>query len=579
MAEYGVSEEEAHMRKSEIASHRSERQHREKQFKLFRVFTKNLELILLTVLFIWGRVALYVFGEMDAVVSRIADDAAYFYQIARNLAQGNGLTFDGINATNGFQPLWLYVLLPLAWVLQNAPVELYLRAALIYQVVLLAIAGIVFFFAVSHLGGRGAALVATGIFYILAARLLANGMESGILAVCTNMLLYFSLKYRPFSKDCSHKHAIVFGLLLGLTILARLDMIFLFLIIYTVVIFTIITKTNHLERVTLVKQSTASIIACGALLLPYFIYNKLMFDSIMPISGELKNTFPHIFEGAIPFILLGYTTDRGLLVAMLIFAYTIMAFLLSTFLFLRSPLRTETSERYKLSVLIIGTLYVIAHYLHTTLFMSWGIGIWHFAVYIFHACALSAYIVDNLFRRLSTQALRLATSATTAAILAVLAANSYIVAKTQPKGWQLQSYRAAVWARTHLPQDARLALTDSGLFGMLSERSVVNLDGIVNNMEYQEALKRRQLNDYFRRKGVRYLVMHAYRPYPLKYTAPNYKEVLSANYSHVDIAFRSHLTDTLSDPIRVYREDEVYRSPAYYDGAFETVFIIWRLRW
>ena len=113
------------MRKSEIASHRSERQH---------CVTKNLGLILFTVLFIWGRVALYVFGEMDAVVSRIDDDAAYFYQIARNLVQGNGLTFDGINATNGFQPLWLYVLLPLAWVLQNAPVELYLRAALIYQV-------------------------------------------------------------------------------------------------------------------------------------------------------------------------------------------------------------------------------------------------------------------------------------------------------------------------------------------------------------------------------------------------------------------------------------------------------------
>jgi len=68
-------------------------------------------------------------------------------------------------------------------------------------------------------------------------------------------------------------------------------------------------------------------------------------------------------------------------------------------------------------------------------------------------------------------------------------------------------------------------------------------------------------------------VMHAYWS-----DAPQYKEFVSATYTHLDIPYRSQLYDTLSDPIRVYREDEVYRSPIYYDNQHKTAFVIWRLR-
>jgi hypothetical protein len=159
------------------------------------------------------------------------------------------------------------------------------------------------------------------------------------------------------------------------------------------------------------------------------------------------------------------------------------------------------------------------------------------------------------------------------AVFAVLLDRTYRAATAQPRGWHLQSYRAAVWVRNNLQPDARLALKDAGLFGLLSERSVVNLDGLVNNMEYQEFLRRRQLNDYFRQKGIQYLVVHAYWS-----DAPKYKEFISATYTYLDITYRSQLYNTVSDPIRVYREDEVYRSPIYYDGVHTTVFAIWRLR-
>ena len=40
----------------------------------------------------------------------LADDAFYYFQIARHVAQGLGPTFDGLAPTNGFHPLYLLIL-------------------------------------------------------------------------------------------------------------------------------------------------------------------------------------------------------------------------------------------------------------------------------------------------------------------------------------------------------------------------------------------------------------------------------------------------------------------------------------
>jgi hypothetical protein len=525
-----------------------------------------LGLLAIVVTFVCGRLILYAFREMEAVVTRIPDDTGYFYKIALNVALGKGLTFDGINQTNGFQPLWLYMLLPLAWAMREAPVDLYLRAALIYQLSLVAIAGVVFFFAMLLYSRRSVALTATTLFYIFGIGHFANGMETGILVLCLSALLYFSLKYRPFSDSSTSKHAFVFGLLLGLTVLARLDMVFLLAVIYTFILWQAFAKTERAGRARLGKQLLLSVIAFTLVTAPYFVYNKIHFGAIMPISGQLKNSFPYILQP-------NFGADRFPSLVMLIFSLIFVSSPISILLFLRSRAASTEQDGYKFTVLLIGSLYVSVHYLHTALFMKWAVFGWHFAFYFLHACVLFAYILDRFLSYIPTFARRPVAAILIIALFSVLVDCTYRAATTQPRGWQPHSYRAAVWVRNNLPQDARLALKDAGLFGLLSERSVVNLDGLVNNLEYQEYLRRSQLNDYFRQKGIQYLVVHAYWS-----DKPKYREFVSATYTHLDIPYRSQLYDTFSDPIRVYREDEVYRSPIYYDNDQRTVFVIWRLR-
>lgn len=136
------------------------------------------------------------------------------------------------------------------------------------------------------------------------------------------------------------------------------------------------------------------------------------------------------------------------------------------------------------------------------------------------------------------------------------------------RNWRPVAYDAAVWARGNTPAEAVFGMKDAGDFGYFSERAVINLDGVVNNLEYQAALRERSLAPYLAIHGVRFIVQHAfwYRP-----------DVLAGNYASYSMSYRSHLYERDSDPILLRRADEVYRSGPYFDGPYETVFLIWKI--
>jgi hypothetical protein len=68
------------------------------------------------------------------VEKSLPDDAFYYFQIARHLAQGDGVTFDGLTATNGFHPLWLVLITPFFYLFPGNPeLPIHLALALSYS--------------------------------------------------------------------------------------------------------------------------------------------------------------------------------------------------------------------------------------------------------------------------------------------------------------------------------------------------------------------------------------------------------------------------------------------------------------
>jgi hypothetical protein len=64
---------------------------------------------------------------------------------------------------------------------------------------------------------------------------------------------------------------------------------------------------------------------------------------------------------------------------------------------------------------------------------------------------------------------------------------------------------AAAWVKTNLPEDGVIGAWNAGAIGYLSERRVINLDGLVNSWDYFHD-ERTDLCRYWRERQVRFLV-------------------------------------------------------------------------
>ena len=83
--------------------------------------------------------AVYMLARFDLINlirDASSDDAFYYFQIARNLASGKFSTFDsGITQTNGYHPLWLFLITPFYWVFDK---EAALFAIKAFEIMLIA---------------------------------------------------------------------------------------------------------------------------------------------------------------------------------------------------------------------------------------------------------------------------------------------------------------------------------------------------------------------------------------------------------------------------------------------------------
>lgn len=70
--------------------------------------------------------------------------------------------------------------------------------------------------------------------------------------------------------------------------------------------------------------------------------------------------------------------------------------------------------------------------------------------------------------------------------------------------WQGEFDRAAEWLRVNTPPDARIGAFNAGILGYFSGRTVINLDGVINNSAF-DAMRARQLRNYVRDNSISYV--------------------------------------------------------------------------
>lgn len=171
----------------------------------------------------------------------IRDDAYYYYKVAQNISEGHGSTFDGINQTNGYHPLWMLVCIPIFSLARFDPI-FPLRVLVVVTGVIQVSTSILLFRLLSRVVSPPAGMLAAIYWatdsYILVF-LYKTGVESSLALFFIVLLLYLLYKYEKTwrSSGSDIKTIALLGVVAAAVTFSRLDLVFFALLIGISIVF------------------------------------------------------------------------------------------------------------------------------------------------------------------------------------------------------------------------------------------------------------------------------------------------------------------------------------------------------
>lgn len=207
----------------------------------------------------------------------LPDDAFYYFTIARNIAQGNGITFDGIAQTNGFHPLWMGAIVPFWWV-SSDPI-LPIRGVLLLCGLLDLVTVLLFYRVGLLLGWRRSLRWGIPAAYAVSPLLVAhfgtmNGLETSATVMLLSLSLYFYVRLLLSNNPHDWKWL---GVSVGIALLARVDTLF---IIAPLLLHLFVNLRPRW------RQCCWVVMVPAALLAPWMLWSFATFGTVQQSSGR-----------------------------------------------------------------------------------------------------------------------------------------------------------------------------------------------------------------------------------------------------------------------------------------------------
>ena len=442
----------------------------------------------------------------------VADDAFYYFGIARNLAAGQGATFDGLAPTNGFHPLWLLVLTPLfafAGALRACSwtgVHLALSVCALLDVA----SGVLLWGLLRRLGHPRGAHAAAAVWFLspFTVLLTLRGMESAL--TVTLFATWLWVVARTFEDGAPGvRRGLLAGMVTGLAFLARTDnapLLGLSLAAATL-------AAGRRARGPW-PRALGFLLVAGAvtalLALPWFLWNLLTFGTPWQVSGAAKLANPQIF-GHVPavlghqlrylaafvwvpaYLVAGESVKHRAAFLFIAWAEWLLLAALLPFLILALR-RARTAARRPL--LIALAAYLAAHAVIYALVLRTYV-VWYATVPTFVVVLLAGGLAGGeLLERLGARG-RTALAALALIAAAALYAQYFRATRIVPHGEEQVVRPILTRIATQAPGARTVGVFNAGAAGYFAPDigpfTVVNLDGLVNNVAVQEWRKGRYL--------------------------------------------------------------------------------------
>ena len=481
------------------------------------------------------------FDLMNMLRDGTYDDVFYYLQIAYHMAEGRFSTFDGgLTRTNGYHPLWLFLLTPFHWVFDKTETLFAVKA---FEIALIA-AGVVLVAAAARTARLPWILLLALPPALYAQTGTLFGMEAALVLFMLGLLL---LAMCLFAHEPGRWRWPLAALAFALP-WARLEC--------AAVAVAATAALGFLEwsgRLSWAPDSSspstarredrsslrlgaprrlwrlhAAVPLAGALagFLVYFAYNGIVFGGVVPVSGAVKAHLSqrewekeggYDLAASFEAFVRSEAFDDELFTALEVCVYALLVWwlargsrgredaLLLTFLAGASALAAGHLAKFGQSVLSMHPdqshqyWYFVPAYLMEALVVPLR-------------CCVGIYL---LRRFLTPKWPRMADVLRLAAIVATMVV---LVAKAdfaEPfrfvdaardevkiKSWGVRSYMGAVVMDRLLPEGTLVGSWDAGVVGYFSRLQVMNLDGLANSYHYKEAMEDGSHREFWQRHGL-----------------------------------------------------------------------------
>lgn len=445
----------------------------------------------------------------------VSDDMFYYLCIARNIARGLGATADGENVTNGFHPLWALLVAALYRVFGDGA----LQAALVL-LTLCSVCSAWFLYKILRFScGESPSLLAAIIWLCCPYTILVAlaGVEAPLFVLLLGAGAYCYLSVRD-SADAPLRRWALPGVLLGLAILARIDgAIFAALVCADL----FIRSRGARGRVAVLAGT------CILVTLPWFLWSYLRTGLLFQMSGRAIHHQQHVVfrtqhaaSGAVrwaaawlweacanAYAALGAIGSFcGTGAAVILAAAAVCALVLLVARATARGIFTAWVKRASsLSFLFLYGASIFALYCA----YLWYSQDWYYYSIVFVGCAALGCVLDLLDRRLAGRIADLARRGVWfACALCVVVYSLHQTAfwwGRGMRGWQIDTYRAALWVKKNLPGNSRIGSFNSGMLSYYCPQTVINLDGVVNGAAYR-AIRGGDIFSYVRDQKIDYIV-------------------------------------------------------------------------
>jgi hypothetical protein len=437
------------------------------------------------------------------------DDSFYYDVIARNYANGLFSTFDGIGTTNGYHPLWAWLLAPVFGVVKDPAVAL--KAAKALEFALLAAAAGA---SMRALWLAGAPLLATAVIplWLSSHAVFYSGMETSLeVLLLAALLLSLCAVFRDSNRSGGW---VGLAAICALLPWARLECV------------AASVAAAALATLYVRWRGSRNLHAVGALwgctigsFLIYLLYNRIAFGMPVPVSGAIKNYWSSLAfarEGgysltgnALSFLRSDTGPIKAALLAMAVLAvsWPVPAY--------RRPGRAASHALDAFVLILVATEAARLAYSILTLNIVYNTA-WYsipgrFLVLLIIPLVLQRlFVLATLLRPASASRIgqwRLAGSAL-GLLAAAIVSNPWTALAAwrsdSSRDWEIASYEGVLWMNGNLPPGAIVGSADSGVLAYFSSHRVINLDGLVNSKAYFDAMRTQTVENWIRRAGITY---------------------------------------------------------------------------